>query len=268
MSQKTRRKKFAVTAAILGAIAVVLFSAYFAPAQKEITIKPATQQEQDSYHALGVAQRFVPTSPTFAFDGDINTLKTEYVGATKSIPPQHMIRATFESSHGGFGNREGQLLSQAITPHQIDILVSEGAVISAVTDQTWDELNHQYVLKSPKVSAGSETSFASFLEALGTNGATVEPVEEIADSMFSVPSKVISVNGEHVQIFEFQSTSEAQVASLTVSQDGTQIGNNSVRWTNTPHFYTNGKIIVLYVGQNSDVIILLESLLGKQFAGM
>ncbi len=122
---------------------------YFAPVQKEVTIIPITPQDEEMSDALGVAQRYVPTSPTFAFDGDINTLKTEYVGATKSIPPQHMIHATFESSHGGFGNREGQMITQVITPHEMNIMVSEGTVISAVTDDIWDELNHQYVLKGP-----------------------------------------------------------------------------------------------------------------------
>ncbi|CDI05113.1 hypothetical protein [Candidatus Nitrosotenuis uzonensis] len=52
--------------------------------QSTVTIILTTQEEQEKYDALGVAQRFVLTSPTFSFDGDINTLKTEYVGSTKS----------------------------------------------------------------------------------------------------------------------------------------------------------------------------------------
>jgi putative hemolysin len=142
-------------------IAAASLAAYFVPVQKETTTIPITPQDKEMYEALGVAQRFVPTSPTFAFDGNINTLKTEYVGATKSLPPQHMIRATFESSHGGFGNREGQILTQVITPHEMNILVSEGAVISAVTDDTWDELNHQYVLKGPTEEIPSPKQMAN-----------------------------------------------------------------------------------------------------------
>jgi putative hemolysin len=142
-------------------IAAASLAAYFVPVQKETTTIPITPQDKEMYEALGVAQQFVPTSSTFAFDGNINTLKTEYVGATKSLPPQHMIRATFESSHGGFGNREGQMLIQVITPHEMNILVSEGAVISAVTDDTWDELNHQYVLKGPTEEIPSPKQMAN-----------------------------------------------------------------------------------------------------------
>lgn len=142
-------------------IAAAALAAYFVPVQKDTTMIPITSEDKEMYEALGVAQQFISTSPTFAFDGDINTLKTEYVGATKSLPPQHMIRATFESSHGGFGNREGQMITQVITSHEMNILVSEGIVISAVTDDTWDELNHQYVLKGPTEEIPSPKQMAN-----------------------------------------------------------------------------------------------------------
>lgn len=86
LSQNTKRKKLVVVAAIIGVIAVGVV-AYFVPSQSTVVILPIAQEEQERYGALGVAQRFVVTSDTFAFDGNINTLKTEYVGSTKSVPP-------------------------------------------------------------------------------------------------------------------------------------------------------------------------------------
>ena len=35
----------------------------------------------------------------------------------------------------------------------------------------------------------------------------------------------------------------------------------------TPHFYNNGKLIALYVGDHNDTIELLDGVLGPQFAG-
>ena len=279
MSQP-RRKKFTLTAAIICASAISLLVAYLAPLNTELTSIPPTKEEQEALDALGVAQRFVVTIPTFAFDGDINTLITEYVGSTKSIPPQHMFQASFDSAHGGFGNREGQILTQVITPHKVDIIVSEGIVISAVTDETWDELNHQYVLKNPQSKLESHdepivpfdgvvTDYTSLVDAIHSRGILVKPIEEIAaeSSSFSVPTRVISVGGADVQVFEFQSESDAIAATQTVSEDGTEIGTSIIRWIGPPHFYTQGKIIVLYVGENSEVTSLLEDLLGLQFAG-
>lgn len=68
-------------------------------------------------------------------------------------------------------------------------------------------------------------------------------------------------------MFEFQNESDAKTASLTISEDGTEIGTSIIRWIGPPHFYTQGKIIVLYVGKNSEVSSLLEDLLGPQSAG-
>lgn len=280
MSQP-KNKKIAITAAIIGIIAVGVIGAYFVSAQTTITMIPITQEDQEKNDALGVAQRFIVTSPTFAFDGDANTLDTVYVGSAESFPPQHMIKMTFDSAHGGFGNREGQMLTQVITHHKIDIIVSEGTVISAVTDDVWDELNHQYVLRNPQTKLpssdepiipfdGMATDYSSLIDAIQSRGVLVDLIDEIASesSSFSVPIKVISVGGADVQVFEFQSESDAKTASLTVSKDGTEIGTSIIRWIDTPHFYTNGKLIVLYVGHNPEVVDLLESFLGKQFAGM
>ncbi len=280
MSQP-KNKKIVITAAIIGIIAVGVIGAYFVSAQTTITMIPITQEDQEKNDALGVAQRFIVTSPTFAFDGDANTLDTVYVGSAESFPPQHMIKMTFDSAHGGFGNREGQMLTQVITHHKIDIIVSEETVISAVTDDVWDELNHQYVLKNPQTKLpssdepiipfdGMATDYSSLIDAIQSRGVLVDLIDEIASeiSSFSVPIKVISVGGADVQVFEFQSESDAKTASLTVSKDGTEIGTSIIRWIDTPHFYTNGKLIVLYVGHNPEVVNLLESFLGKQFAGM
>src|SRR3989344_4106421 len=252
MSQP-KNKKFVITAAIIGVIAVGVIGAYFVSAQTTVTMIPTTQEDQEKNDALGVAQRFIVTSPTFAFD----------------------------SAHGGFGNREGQMLTQVITHHKIDIIVSEGIVISAVTDDVWDELNNQYVLKNPQPKLpssdetiipfdGMATDYSSLVDAIKSRGVLVEYVDEIAAeiSSFSVSTKVISVGGADVQVFEFASESDAKTAILTVSKDGTEIGTSIIRWIDTPHFYTNGKLIVLYVGQNPEIVNLLESFLGKQFAGM
>ena len=281
MSQQQKHKKFAITAAIIGIIAAGVTGIYFVSAQTQLTEIPITQEEQERYEAMEVARKYIVTSPTFAFDGIPETLDVEDVSVMESYPVQYRIKIAFDSSHGGFGNREGQMLTQVITPHKVDILVLEGDVISAVTDETWDELNHQYVLKKPQPKLpssdepvtpfdGTVTDYASLLDAIQSRGVLVQYVDEIAaeSSSFSVPIKVISVGGAEIQVYEFQSESDAQESSLTISEDGTEIGTSIIRWMDAPHFYTQGNIIVLYVGQNPEITNLLESFLGKQFAGM
>ena len=157
MSYKIRQTKIAITT-VIAIIAVGITGAYVIPAQSTMVIIPTTQEEQERYDSLGIAQRYVVTSPTFAFDGDINSLKTEYVGSTKSIPPQHIFKAIFESSHGFFGNREGQVLTPEITPHTMIILVSEGNVISAITDETWDEQRELFIQRETDLDVSNDIS--------------------------------------------------------------------------------------------------------------
>jgi len=271
MSTQTKQKKITI-AAILAVIAVGAVGAYLIPAESTVVLIPTTQEDQEKYDALGVAQRYVVTSPTFGFDGNINSLKTEYVGTTKSIPPQHIFKATFESSHDGFGNRQGQTLTKVITPHIMMILVSEENVESAITDETWDELRELFIQREAdpdfSMNVSDVYNYASFIDELEKKNASTELIEILEDTVFSIPGFVVSVNGEHIQVYEFISATKTQEATLLISDDGTEIGTSIIRWMDEPHFYSQGNVIVQYIGHNPEMLNLLDSLLDKQFAGM
>ena len=279
MSKQTKSKKFGITIAIIAIIVVVITSAYLIPIQTSVTTIPETEEDKKRNEALGVAQRFVVTTPTFAFDGNINTLDTKGVDILETSPTSYLIRFEFDSANSGFGNREGQVLSQVTTPHKMEIIVSEGVAISAVTDGQWDEINHQYVLKNPNpkmqssndpapIFEGKVTNYSSLITAIKSRGLVVDEKEIIEDSFFSVPTKVISVSGINLQVYEFGTKSDMETAKGKISSDGTEIGLSIIRWMDVPHFYGQDQIIVQYIGQNPEILNLLDSLLGKQFAGM
>ncbi len=84
------------------------------------------------------------------------------------------------------------------------------------------------------------------------------------------------MNGERVETFEFASAEEADAAAEGVSASGTSIVTtmadgtqraSMVDWVTPPHFYKAGKLIVLYVACDVDVINLLQETMGPQFAG-
>ena len=279
MSEQTKSKKFGISVVIIAIIIVVITSAYLIPTQTIVTIIPETEEDKKRNEALGVAQRYVVITPTFAFDGDINTLETKNVDILETSPTSYLIQFTFDSANSGYGNREGQNLSQIITTHKIEIVVSEGIVVSAVTDGQWDELNHQYVLKNPKPKLqsnndpistfeGKVKDYSSLIAAIKSRGILVNEIEILDDSFFSVPIKVISVGGIDLQVYEFNTKSDMETAMRIVSSDGTEIGLSVIRWMDVPHFYSQDQIIVQYIGQNPEILNLLDSLLGKQFAGM
>jgi hypothetical protein len=279
MSTQQKDKKI-VLPVVIGVIAAIAIGAYFALSYASPNDASNTQgkigekefeEQRDS--AIQEARRFILESPTFAFDGLIDTLQVEFVSVMESFPVQYNIEARYTSSHAGYGNREGQMLAQVLTPHTVKLIISEGKVISAITDRDWDEMNSQFIqrlsdLDDLSMQIATVHDYDSFIDALEKKGITAESVEILEDSSFSVPTLVISVNGENLQVYEFSSATEAQDAALLVSEDGTEIGTSIIRWMDTPHFYTQGNLIVLYVGHTQEMLDLLESLLDKQFAGM
>jgi len=110
---------------------------------------PVDTPPYDGSSIIDIAREFVISAPTFAFDGMEDTLEFGPVTVMESFPEQYGIDAMFTSAHGGFGDRTDQVVTQALTSHTMRIIISEGTVISAVTDEKWDEINSQYVLTAP-----------------------------------------------------------------------------------------------------------------------
>jgi hypothetical protein len=106
----------------------------------------AQTMEDELLPEVETAVDFVMSGPTFAFDGIVDSLEVDSVMIMESLPPQYRVIIMFDSAHGGYGNRDGQVLTQAITPHRVDVLISEGIVRSAIIDGKWDELRQQFVL--------------------------------------------------------------------------------------------------------------------------
>ena len=88
-----------------------------------------------------IAKTWVQTkSPTFLFDGISNTL-VETPNSAAGM--EAVVSFNFTSRHGGYGNRSGQIVTQALTPHTIYVTVDlkTGEVTHARTDFTYDEFS-------------------------------------------------------------------------------------------------------------------------------
>jgi hypothetical protein len=106
--------------------------------------------------------------------------------------------------------------------------------------------------------------FVDELESLGTK---IEIGGIITQPFFTPQGQIIKLHGEDVQVFEYGNEGMANDEAMLVSADGSSVGTSMITWIDAPHFYQAGKIIVLYVGKNTQVIDTLNELLGNQFAG-
>lgn len=87
--------------------------------------------------------------------------------------------------------------------------------------------------------------------------------ERVSQPFFSVKGRILTVNGQATQIFEFANAATAAAETKRVGATAT----TSVAWIAPPHFYHSGRLIVLYVGDNGSTLKLLTAVLGPQFAG-
>jgi hypothetical protein len=125
---------------ILVATAIFILIAMIIVGQSCITKYTEAESEK-------AAHNFVQNSSTYTFDGMSETL--ELVN-TRGLEDASSWEFTyrFESRHAGYGNREGQMLAQVITPHEAMITVENGEVKSAVMDEKWDMINQKVISES------------------------------------------------------------------------------------------------------------------------
>lgn len=85
-----------------------------------------------------IAREFVLTSPTYKFDGNgLELVDT----VTLECDSCWQFTFTFTSSHGGYGDRTGEIITQVITPHVAAVTVENGKVTRAVLDESWDMIS-------------------------------------------------------------------------------------------------------------------------------
>ncbi len=84
-------------------------------------------------------------SPTYTFDGSDLTLVAEEELITKQ---RYSFTFSFISSSAGYGDRSDQMVAQVITPHTIEIVVDDSQVVSAITDEVYDEIQEKKIEES------------------------------------------------------------------------------------------------------------------------
>jgi hypothetical protein len=115
-------------------------------------------------------------------------------------------------------------------------------------------------------SPGEIDGYPDLVDALRAAGATVQPKDQTEQPFFPVMGQMIEVNGWDVQVFEFASITEREQIAATISETGDTIGPSIPSWVDQPHFWAQGRLIVLFVGRDPETIDLLTDVLGEPIA--
>lgn len=107
----------------------------------------------------------------------------------------------------------------------------------------------------------------ALIEALTAPGAEVDDGGAVEQAFFSVDGRIVRVDGEDVQVFEYPDAAARQAESELIQPDGSPNPTTMVTWVDTPHFWARDSLIVLYVGQDEATISALDAVLGEAIAG-
>jgi len=101
--------------------------------------------------AKAIAEEWIRNAPTYSFDGSGLVLVDYQSG--ENYPEEHVLTYNFTSSHGGYGNRTDQMVTQVITNHTIEVTLYNSNVVSAIIDGVWDE-KEQSMLEYFRMDSG------------------------------------------------------------------------------------------------------------------
>lgn len=136
----------------------------------------------------------------------------------------------------------------------------------SITEQASTPVSTPPAAPDTSIPMGAET--AGLVAALGTAGAQVERGQAVDQPFFSPPGQVLLVDQAEVQVFEYASEAERETESGAIAPDGSAIGPSKPAWTGLPNFWARGKLIVLYVGQEPQIIQRLVRVLGRPLTGL
>jgi hypothetical protein len=128
-------------------------------------------------------------------------------------------------------------------------------------------------VQGPQSHGGPIQDQVSLIDALRGKSVTVEISGTVSEPFLNPQSgTTVRLSGgplttpADVQLFEYASASAAGADAARIRPDGS-IANAIIDWIAPPHFFLKGRVLVIYVGSDSAVLSLLQSLLGRQFAG-
>lgn len=143
----------------------------------------------------------------------------------------------------------------------------------AVAEEIATQVAEQGVAVAEEVATQIVAQGAALVDEAGLSvaleqaGATVVATEQAVEQAFlDVTGTLIQVNGADVQVYTYDTPEAAQAAAQQASDVLAGNAPTTINWTASPHFYQQGRLLVLYVGDDEAVLSLLESVLGAPVA--
>lgn len=116
-----------------------------------------------------------------------------------------------------------------------------------------------------------ESDYTAFLNLLSENKLQYEEAEVDEDSFLSVPRKPVLIGDEIISIYEYASNDDMEEDSKYIDKGGCSISVPGkfaeISWVSCPHFFKKDTLIIQYIGEDEQILGLLNENYGAEFAG-
>ena len=85
------------------------------------------------------------------------------------------------------------------------------------------------------------------------------------DSIFRAERVLLLVGDVELRVYEYADESAREAISATIAADGWSVNQVQVEWIDAPHYWVEGRVIVLYLGDDADAIDIVREVLGDEY---
>ncbi|HHX30597.1 MAG TPA: hypothetical protein GX720_05155 [Clostridiaceae bacterium] len=126
--------------------------------------------------------------------------------------------------------------------------------------------------QSESVEVTRERAYEGLIDQLEKKGYSVVEEEVGPDVLQGDRRWLILDEGENLTVYLYEDQAAMEKDASYVSKSGLSYHNGSqsakIQWVSDPHFFKTENMILLYVGQNPELLTVLEAIMGRQFAGL
>lgn len=83
---------------------------------------------------------------------------------------------------------------------------------------------------------------------------------------FSVPRHILKVGEQRLSVFEYEASEFASVDAVQIADDASTLFGEAREWESPPRFYRGDRLIVLYEGDDDELVATLDRRVGEPFA--
>lgn len=119
----------------------------------------------------------------------------------------------------------------------------------------------------------SYTAYNDLVTNLKDKGFNVTE-KDVEKNILQGQRKWLTINedeNENISVYLYENNETMEKDAACIDEDGSGYNNKKnsteIEWASFPHFFKKDNIIVLYVGENPEIIKALKEILGVQFAG-